>query len=130
MLAWPRLCRNGQRGIGVQVWDPPVAWDMCWGLHGVWGRDCQDETTKGSGFISSIAVGRRELLSRHCGAAGLDVHFANTPCPRGAVLAPPHVPIPGGFSWAWRARWPSQWPTEPSESPTAEEELVVEPSCF
>lgn len=92
MLAQLRLCRSGQRGVGRQVWDPPMAGDVCWGLRGVWGRDRQDETATGGGVISSTAVGRREVLSRHRGAAELDVPFPNTPCPGGAVLTPRRIP--------------------------------------
>lgn len=69
-----------------------MAGDVCWGLRGVWGRDRQDETATGGGVISSTAVGRREVLSRHRGAAELDVPFPNTPCPGGAVLTPPRIP--------------------------------------
>lgn len=97
MLARPQLGRNRHRGIGLQVWDPPMAGDACWGLHSVWGRDCQDETAKGGGFVFSIAVGRREVLSGPVVLPG-SMFLLQTPLvPRGAVLTPPHVPVPGGL---------------------------------
>lgn len=57
MLAQPWLCRSGKRVVILQVWDPPMAGDVCWGLHHVW--DCRDETAKEGGIISSITVGRK-----------------------------------------------------------------------
>lgn len=79
-----------------------------------------------------VALGR-EVLSEHRGAAGLSTPFASVPCPGGAVLASPRAPCPPwGFGWARRGR---QHPAahgllSPPRAGAAEEELVMEPSCF
>ena len=71
-------------------------WTHAGGLCRVLGRDCQEETAKGGGFVSSIAAGRREVLSRHHGAAGLDVTFV----PGELCPSLPVCPIPGEFGRA------------------------------
>lgn len=94
VLAQSRLCCWGCRGVGQSPGLGPL---MTGDMPGVWGRDWQDETAKGGGGItSSTPAGRREVLSRHSGAAELGVPFANSPRPGGAVLAPPRAPHPGG----------------------------------
>lgn len=128
MLARPRLCCGGQKGVSLQVWDPLMAGDTCWGLLGVCGSDCQGETAKGEVAPSPASLlGGPELAPWCCRAP---CPFCKQPLSLGRCARPPHVPHPWGVSRAWRCCWLSRWPTELSESPAAEEELVMEPSCF
>lgn len=107
-----------------------MAGDTRWGLRRVW--DCQDETAKGGGIISSVAVGRRGGPAQAPWCCGAQRALCKHPSSRGEPCSSlPACPISlGGFFQARRCCWLSPWPAEPSESPAAEEELVMEPFCF